>query len=427
MNILVLTNLYPPDYNGGYELACAQAVDALRARGHSVTVVTATPRFPVPPENDVLRRFALPELLLDYRRASRSDPHIHRLRTLEAAGFSAHNVQLLLGVLDEVRPDVVYLWNIDGLGVLGLLGALALLQVPVTWHLMDQPFARMSAVLAESRESVAAPLSRDIRGNHIACSTRLRAEIERSGYPLRDRVSVIPNWVVTPPSTRTRGYYPDESAVLRLVAAGQLLEHKGIDIILDAAHRVVERDVGDFHIDLYGDGDVERYRRTIDELGLARHVALRGRKPQGELAQVFLEYDAFLFPTWRREPFGMAPLEAAACGCVPIISRSCGIAEWLIDGHDCIKVPRDAAALARTLEDVLIGRVELAAIGRRSRSVVTRGFDLDRIVVRIERALEGAAAMPVSAPTASPEDVIRLVHHAEEFVMDVAESTGSTA
>ena len=34
MRIVVLSNLYPPDVLGGYEIACAQAVDALRQRGH---------------------------------------------------------------------------------------------------------------------------------------------------------------------------------------------------------------------------------------------------------------------------------------------------------------------------------------------------------------------------------------------------------
>ena len=40
MKILVLSNLYPPDFHGGYELGCEQAVNALPARGHEVRVVT---------------------------------------------------------------------------------------------------------------------------------------------------------------------------------------------------------------------------------------------------------------------------------------------------------------------------------------------------------------------------------------------------
>ena len=43
MKILVLTNLYPPDLHGGYELGCKQVVDSLLARGHEVRVVTIAP------------------------------------------------------------------------------------------------------------------------------------------------------------------------------------------------------------------------------------------------------------------------------------------------------------------------------------------------------------------------------------------------
>ena len=47
VKILVLSNLYPPDVIGGYELGCRQAVDALRALGHDVRVLTTAPRVPV--------------------------------------------------------------------------------------------------------------------------------------------------------------------------------------------------------------------------------------------------------------------------------------------------------------------------------------------------------------------------------------------
>jgi len=41
VKILVVTNLYPPHYIGGYELRCEVAVKALRARGHDVAVLTS--------------------------------------------------------------------------------------------------------------------------------------------------------------------------------------------------------------------------------------------------------------------------------------------------------------------------------------------------------------------------------------------------
>jgi hypothetical protein len=41
MRILVVTNLFSPEFLGGYELSCAQMVETLRTKGHSVRVVTS--------------------------------------------------------------------------------------------------------------------------------------------------------------------------------------------------------------------------------------------------------------------------------------------------------------------------------------------------------------------------------------------------
>ena len=34
------------------------------------------------------------------------------------------------------------------------------------------------------------------------------------------------------------------------------------------------------------------------------------------------------------------PLEAVARGCVPVMTRRCGVAEWLVHGLHCIKADR---------------------------------------------------------------------------------------
>ena len=66
MKVLALSNLYPPDVIGGYELACAQAVDGLLARGHDVRVLTGAPRQPMPRVSHVLRDFRLSDIYNDY-------------------------------------------------------------------------------------------------------------------------------------------------------------------------------------------------------------------------------------------------------------------------------------------------------------------------------------------------------------------------
>ena len=62
MKILVISNLYPPDTVGGYELGCRQAVDALRALGHDVRVLTTVPRTPVETPPHVFRSLKLTDM-----------------------------------------------------------------------------------------------------------------------------------------------------------------------------------------------------------------------------------------------------------------------------------------------------------------------------------------------------------------------------
>ena len=40
MEIVFLTNLYPPHYRGSYELLCAQIAEGFRGSGHDVCVLT---------------------------------------------------------------------------------------------------------------------------------------------------------------------------------------------------------------------------------------------------------------------------------------------------------------------------------------------------------------------------------------------------
>jgi len=45
MKMLVVSNLYPPHYIGGYELRCQCIVDDLRTRGHEIHVLTPITAF----------------------------------------------------------------------------------------------------------------------------------------------------------------------------------------------------------------------------------------------------------------------------------------------------------------------------------------------------------------------------------------------
>jgi glycosyltransferase involved in cell wall biosynthesis len=125
------------------------------------------------------------------------------------------------------------------------------------------------------------------------------------------------------------------------------------------------------------------------------------------LLGLYRDYDVFAFPTWSREPFGVVALEAASAGCVPLITDECGIAEWLIDGVDCLKAPRSAEGFAERYGEILSGEVDLAAIGRRAQTVAWRDFHIAAAAERIERVLR-AASSDRRPPRTDPQEFFAL-------------------
>jgi glycogen synthase len=419
MRVLTVTNLYPPDVIGGYEIACEQMVGALRARGHQMHVLTTWPRRPVPEQDGVERTLRLTEWHMR-RHGSAVSPDVELTMDAQGSVIDSSNVGALLRTLESFRPDIVYLWNCSFIGGLGIAGTLAHLQVPTVWHLMDAVPRSAATLGGITSLATTQLLSRRLRARYLLCSRRLLDEIEASGFEFADRATIVPNWVEPFPADRPRRWYPEAAAPLRIVAAGQLAPHKGLDLIVEAARRLVDRGHSAYRIDLFGGGMEDRYRRMILEVGLEDHVRLRGSLPHAELVERFWDYDVFLFPTWSREPFAFAPLEAAARGCVPIMSRDCGNAEWCVDAVHCIKVAPDARAISRALIGVIEQDVALQAIARRAKSVLRETFSVGRVADQVERAFGEARREPAVRP-GSQDDTYNLARLAEHLILDWTE------
>lgn len=422
MKILVLSNLYPPDCIGGYEMGCRQAAEALRDRGHEVRILTSVPRTPVPGEPGVRRTLRLADIWSHYLFARGSSVTAH-LTQSESHRINAANVHALLEEIEDFRPDVVYVWMLAGLGGLGLMGALHHLKVPWAWHLMDDVPLMLCKAAGALVPTFAREFSRQLRGHYLACSQQLVDEIEAGGVALGDVVEVIPNWVRGPIGPPRSDYL--DGGRLRIVSAAGLIERqvdKGIDILIDAAARLRSMGHQHFSVDVYGHVTDPHFPGLIHRHGLEGHVTLKGSRSQAELSEIYAENDVFAFPTRPREPFGFAPLEAAARGCVPIMSEVCGIGEWLVHGVQCLKVPRTAEAFAAAFAAILEGRIDPAPIGRRAAAAVRRDFHLDTIIPKIEHALiESSRRDRAGAGTA--EDAYRMAVLAEKLARVLIQET----
>jgi glycosyltransferase involved in cell wall biosynthesis len=399
MRILIVSNLFAPRVLGGYEQACARIAAGLAQRGHDVVVLTSTST------REAKASSSLPvERTLNLRafeRVPNTNASIKRLLDHECMISQPVNSFLLLDAVRRLRPDHVILFNLIGLGGLGLIDVLESVGMPWTFNLGDNVPVRL--VEGHSSEITAVYGADDgavfSRGLVSAVSQTLVDEIRDSGIPLDTRVDVIPRGIASV-QPRSRPYL--DRGRTRFVAASSLHRFKGIDIIVDAAARLARSGRRDFTVEIFGGGDAAPFRARAEKLGIADLVTFPGFISPSELMKVHARSDAFLFPTWEREPGASAPFEAAAAGCLPILTATCGPAERLVDGIHCIKIRRDPAALAHAMEAVCDGLVDLEAMREACVRLIEGDLAFDTSLDRLETLLRSA---PDRAGEVDPGDV----------------------
>ncbi|MDP9325731.1 MAG: glycosyltransferase family 4 protein, partial [Candidatus Dormibacteraeota bacterium] len=364
---------------------------ALREQGHEVTVLTAVARIPTPQAEGVVRRLRLADVF---------DPELSRPRSqttrdaqsVAAMWVDSTNVHALLEEIARVKPDAVYLWNLIGIGGLGLVLALEQLGVPWVWHLMDPIPAVLTALRGPWIPQVQRFVGRQIQGSFISCSSHVVEEARRAGFELPGSLALIPNWVTgprTPPIAGSRREGP-----LRIMMGSVVTRFKGVDVLMEAAALLRERGHRDFTVDVYGRILDQSLIGSIEELELGDCFVLHGERTQDEVKALYREHDLLAFPTWEREAFAFAPLEAAAAGCLVLMTDRSGNAEWMVDGVHCLKAPRRPDAFADKIEAVMQGDVDAARIGARGQRAVLRDFHIEAVRPKIEAVLAVAAAGP---------------------------------
>ncbi len=389
MRVLVLSNIYPPLVIGGYELACANVARGLAERGHDVRVLTSwTPvarieEDPVPVERSLEAHLHVP--------FPSAQPAVNRMDVHLGFCSSAGNAIRLLEAIRGFRPDVVYVCNLPGIGGVGLLDTLNEARVPWVHHMMDNvPGALLAGVRPETLELFNAGGRGLFSGGRVIAISRTILDEARasSGLALDEGVDIVPGWADLCAARPHQPYL--RGGVARFVAAGAIYAHKGVDLMIEASARLRAEGLP-FVVDVFGDGELSKYREMASRFGVADIVRLRGPRAQPELIGLFADYDSFLFPSWDREPFGLVPVEAAGCGTPPVITRNVGAAEWLVDNVHAIKIDRGVDDLADAMRRVARGEVDLARLARAGRRLVARDLSFARCLDRIEAILGQAA------------------------------------
>jgi glycosyltransferase involved in cell wall biosynthesis len=177
-----------------------------------------------------------------------------------------------------------------------------------------------------------------------------------------------------------------------LVVVGRMLEHKRIDMLLDAV-ALLRADGHAVTCRVIGDGpEREALHAQAAELGIADAVDFRHDvDDQPDLYGLLKAGSVFAFPS-EREGFGIAVLEALACG-LPVVTTAApdNLAQHLIAGSDrgLVSAP-DASSFAAALLSALEERDALGPDGpgfSDARDAWLRGFDWNSITDRVAEAM----------------------------------------
>jgi glycosyltransferase involved in cell wall biosynthesis len=156
------------------------------------------------------------------------------------------------------------------------------------------------------------------------------------------------------------GHNPRLKGLAAAIAAVSAANRSGADVRLTAA------------------GRQSRAATATHRLTRRARAFLRaaGDLAQPDLVALFHESDVLLHPA-HYDPFPRVVLEGMACGCVPIVSRACGVADVLTDGVNAFLVdsPADVdgitAALNAARDAARVAVMRRAAIARAA------AFDFD--------------------------------------------------
>jgi N-acetyl-alpha-D-glucosaminyl L-malate synthase BshA len=359
---------------GGSGVVAAELAKCLAGRGHQVHVVSSeppfrlrqfqpgvrfhrveTPGYPLFREPQYL--LALANRLVDVSRTHGLDIiHAHYAIPHAAAAYLARQILASSGQ-SSVPRTVTTLHGTD----VTILGA-------------DPSYRETVAFCIDQSDAV------------TAVSASLRDDTRRE-MPVRRKIEVIPNFLdccfrgrKENPELRARLCPPERYDHL-LTHISNFRPVKQVETVVRLFAQVRTRLRA--RLLLIGEGpDFPRVEYLVRELGLAEDVSMAGE--EADVVSLLSVTDLFLLPSLQ-ESFGLAALEAMACGVPVVASNVGGLPDVVVDGvTGYLHPPDQVEAMAASAVRILAVPALHARMAKDARRMAFERFDADRIVPRYE-------------------------------------------
>lgn len=296
-------------------------------------------------------------------------------------------VARLTGLMRRSRPDIVHTW-LPTANTLGRVAAIS---------------ARVPVLIASERAAdVWKGFSRRAADRALAhCTTLILTNadavrsflIERIGLPER-KIRVIRNGFDiaefdAAAALALQSPLPERGDAPVIGSVGRLEPQKGMTHLIDAA-ALLRREYGrPFQVWIAGGGpDEAALRRQAEQAGVADCVRFLGLRM--DVPALMGRFDLFALPSlWEGLP--NVALEAMAARRAVVATRVNGTPEAVEEGRTGLLVPpRDAAALAKALTELLADAERRRAFGEAGRRRVETEFGMATMVARTVEAYREA-------------------------------------
>ncbi|MCY3629423.1 MAG: N-acetyl-alpha-D-glucosaminyl L-malate synthase BshA [Bacteroidota bacterium] len=222
-----------------------------------------------------------------------------------------------------------------------------------------------------------------------AVSNFLRQETY-DAFDIEVPIKVIPNFIDTEHFRRLEKEHfrsaicaPGQKVVVHV---SNFRRVKNVSHVVEVFHRILQEGIS-AKLLLVGDGpDRSNVEQLTRDLGIQRAVRFLGK--QDPVQEILSIADLFLL-TSGSESFGLAPLEAMACG-VPVVCSNVGGLPELVEGSEAgfLCPLGDIHAFAKACIKVLTDDSLHAAMAQHAREYAVRHYDTHSIVAQYEEYYE---------------------------------------
>jgi len=180
-----------------------------------------------------------------------------------------------------------------------------------------------------------------------------------------------------------------------VVGMGELSPHKNVEFIIKA---IAQIDAPGPRLVWIANSGSDWYYEEMRSLAESCEVKfeVRASIDDSELVDTLNRATAMVYAP-RLEPFGLAPLEANACGLPVIAVAEGGVRETIIDGVNGFLVPYQPQMMAHAIQRLAQDKHLATELSENGTKIVQEQWSVNLAVQRLERQLT-QVAMPETSP-----------------------------